>query len=146
MHTMVAKTVAALLGGTWFQETPHVMGTSCKKGTLAVRQEKASRATKTPVTHAELTQNMASIKDSRCNLHMVWHMVRKIQVTSALPRTDTPVRTVTSAQRQSGNQHRAMKLTVMALDWQKAACVVILTAIWLTAMGIPIPGISKVPR
>ena len=73
MHTMVAKTVAALLGGTWFQETPRVMGTSCKKRTLAVRQGKASRATKTPVTHAELIQNMASIKDSRCKTHGVTH-------------------------------------------------------------------------
>ena len=53
-------------------------------------------------------------------------MLLKIQVISALPRTDTPVRTVTSAQKQSGNQHRAMNLTVMALDLQKAACVVIL--------------------
>ena len=71
MHTMVAKTVAVLLGETWLQETPHVMGTSCKKRILAVRQGKASRVTKTPVTHAELTQNTASIKDSRCKTYGV---------------------------------------------------------------------------
>lgn len=66
MHTMEARTVAAPLGGTWFQETPLVMGTSYRKRIPAVRQEKASRATKTPVTLAKLTRNMASIRGSQC--------------------------------------------------------------------------------
>ena len=59
------------------------------------------------------------------------------QVMFALQHTDTPVRMVTSAPRQSGSQHQAMRVTVMAQGSQKAACAVIKMVIWLTAMGIP---------
>lgn len=62
---MVARTAVDPLGGTWFQETPLVMGTYYRKGTRAARQEKPSPVTPTPVTRAELTQNMASAEYTR---------------------------------------------------------------------------------
>lgn len=60
MPTTVERTVVAPLGGTWFEETPLVMGKYYRKWILVAQQERASLVTLTLLTHAKLTQNMVS--------------------------------------------------------------------------------------
>ena len=59
------KHPAPIVSISWFQGIPLAMGTSCRKWTRVVRQEKVSPVTLTPLTRAKLTQNMVSAEYSR---------------------------------------------------------------------------------